>query len=106
MKYYLYDLRIETVDDPAAFNCSHKPEDALIVQGENISFAPGTAHFSHYALASLMPYIAAKQRADQESDWMKFESNIACPDPLCGARFRFIRTRRQAYDYEPIAKVD
>lgn len=104
MKYQLFDLLIETIGDPKTFNCSHKVGDGLIVKGENIMFKPGTSYFSQYALGSLMPYIAAKQRANQEGDFMFFESEIACPDPLCGARFVFNRTTQRTYDYEPIKK--
>ncbi len=101
MKYYLYDLEITTVGDPHKFNCSHRVGDALVVKGENISFKTGTKQFSHYTLAALMPFIAAKQRADQEKDFMYFETDIACSDPQCGANFRFKRLRKRTYDYQP-----
>lgn len=100
MKYYLFDLEIKTIGDPKTFNCSHKVGDSLIVQGESISFKPGTKRFSHYALGSLIPYIAAKQRATQETDWIYFETDIACPDPQCGARFHFKRGTKKEYEYE------
>ncbi len=102
MKYDLYDLKITIIGAPKTFNCSHTAGDSLLVSGENICFAPDTKQFSHYALATLMPYIAAKQRAEQSSDFMYFESEIACPDPLCGARFRFKRLERREYEYRPI----
>ena len=101
MEYYLFDLLIETTGDPKTFNCSHKVNEGLLVKGENIMFKPGTKQFSHYVLASLMPFISAKQRADQPNDWMYFESDIACPDPLCGARFHITRIKKRAYSYEP-----
>ncbi len=104
MKYYLFDLEIETIGDPKTYNCSHKVGDGLIVKGENIMFKPGTKQFSHYVLASLMPYVAAKQRASEESDFMYFESEIACPDPKCSALFRFKRLKKRLYSYEPIEK--
>jgi uncharacterized repeat protein (TIGR04076 family) len=100
MKYYLFDLEIETIGDPKTFNCSHTVGEGLVVKGENMSFKPGTKQFSHYALSSLFPYIAAKQRADQETDWMFFETDIACPDPECGARFRFKLGGKQEYEYQ------
>ena len=105
MKYQLFDLEIETIGDPATFNCSHRVGDGLIVTGENISFKPGTTCFSHYALASLLPYIAAKQRATSEDDWMSYETDIACPDPKCGARFRFKRLAESTYTYPAIDKI-
>lgn len=99
MKYELYELEITTVGDPATFNCSHVVGEGLVVKGENISFKQGTTQFSHYALASLMPYIAAKQRAQQPSDWMYYETQIACPDPQCGARFEFKRRQKRTHTY-------
>ena len=101
MKYNLYDLQITIVGDSETFNCSHKIGDTLVVKGESLSFKAGTEQFSHYALATLMPYIAAKQRAEQESDWMYYETDIACPDPKCGAIFRFERTGKTSHSYEP-----
>jgi uncharacterized repeat protein (TIGR04076 family) len=100
MKYQLFNLEIETIGDPASFNCSHKVGDGLIVSGENLLFKPGTKQFSHYALATLMPYIAAKQRTKSKNDWMFYESDIACPDPKCGARFRFIRRGSREHSYD------
>ena len=99
MQYSLYDLEIEVTGDPKSFNCSHKVGDTLLVKGENFSFKTGTKHFSHYALATLIPYIAAKQRAEQNSDWMHYETDIACPDPQCGAIFKFKRMKKVEYSY-------
>lgn len=101
MRYQLFDLEIETVGNPKTFNCSHKVGEGLHVRGENIMFKPGTKQFSHYALASLAPYIAAKQRANDKSDFMFFETDITCPDPKCGARFRFKRLPKKEYSYTP-----
>lgn len=102
MRYELYDLEITTIGDQESFNCSHKPGDGLIVKGENIYFKPGTKQFSHYTLATLIPYIAAKQRTNSETDWMFYETDIACPDPKCGAKFRFIRKRKSTYSYSSV----
>ena len=102
MQYFLFDLDIETVGDPKKFNCSHRVGDGLLAKGENISFKPGTKQFSHFALSTLLPYIAAKQRAVQKTDWMFFETDIACPDPKCAAVFRIRKTKRRVYEYSPI----
>jgi len=101
MKYKLYDLEIVTVGDPKTFNCSHKVGDTLVIKGENMAFKPGTNQFSHYVISALVPFIAAKQRANQKSDWMFYETDIACPDPLCGAIFRFKRLGTKEYEYSP-----
>lgn len=101
MRYSLFDLEITTLGDANSFNCSHRMGETLIVEGENISYKHGTEQFSHYALATLLPYIAAKQRSLQPVDWMFYETDIACPDPKCGAIFRITRTRKVDYQYSP-----
>lgn len=101
MKYQLFDLEIITTGNPKTFNCSHVVGQGVRIEGENVRFLPGTSQFSHYALATLMPYIAAKQRATQNTDWMLYETDIACPDPQCGARFRITQKDKQFYEYEP-----
>jgi uncharacterized repeat protein (TIGR04076 family) len=103
MKYKLYDLEIVTVGDPKTFNCSHKVGDGLVIKGENMSFKKGTEQFSHYTVATLIPYIAAKQRAEQKEDWMTYETEIACPDPKCGARFQFKRLGETTYSYSAVS---
>lgn len=99
MKYKLYDLRILTSGNEKLFNCSHVLGSGIEVRGENFSFIEGTTQFSHYALAALMPFIAAKQRVADEADWMFYEDLIACPDPQCGARFKIERIGRSVYEY-------
>ncbi len=99
MKYSLYDLRISTTGDEDIYNCTHVAGDGFEVRGENITFMNGTTHFSHYALATLLPFIAAKQRVCDEKDWMFYEDSIACPDPQCGARFKIERIGQSVYEY-------
>lgn len=103
MKYILYDLQISVIGDSNTFNCSHQIGDMLLIKGENLSFKPGTGQFSHYALATLIPYIAAKQRAQDTNDWMSYETDIACPDPKCGALFHFEQIGKREYEYTPIS---
>lgn len=99
MKYELNDICLITVGDPASFNCSHRVGDGFECKGENIIFNEQTKFFSHYVLATLIPYIAAKQRVEDQNDWMLFEKDIACPDPRCGAIFQFSITGKSRYEY-------
>lgn len=103
MKYMLNDIRVVTVGDPMEFNCAHNPGDGFECRGENLYFNEHTKQFSHFVLATLMPYIAAKQRAGDPNDWMQYEQDIACPDPQCSARFRFSVVERREYEYSSIA---
>ena len=66
------------------------------MHGENLVFA-GAATFSMYALAALLPLLPAKQRDTHPHDWMTTDTDIACPDPNCGARFRITRTARRSF---------
>ncbi len=99
MKYKLNDLKITVQGDPKIFNCSHELGQGFIVEGENFRLLKGTKYFSHYSFASVMPFIAAKQRAKDNNDWMKYENDIACPDPKCGAFLRIERIGERVYEY-------
>jgi len=101
MNYRLNNIRVTTVGDASTFNCSHKAGEGFLCNGENLSFLPGTKRFSHFVLASLMPYIAAKQRVRDKADWMQSETDIACPDPKCGAKFQFEIVGKSMYEYHP-----
>lgn len=101
MMYKLYDLEISTNGNTRSFNCSHVVGQGLIIEGENFRFKSNTKYFSHYVLSSLIPYLAAKQRANDKCDWMYFENEISCPDPKCGAKFAIKRRARNQYIYKP-----
>ncbi len=42
---------------------------------------PADKHFCIYALSSVLPLLAAKQRVLEANDWMERDSLVACPDP-------------------------
>ncbi len=95
--YPLYDLRVEVVvrktpeGKDAKLVCKHKVGDYFEVRGEMLYFPTDHQLFSMYALAALLPLLPAKQRMTHENDWMTTDTDIACPDPHCGAMFRIIR---------------
>ena len=51
-----------------------------LVESNQFRLPPGK-HFCIYALNSLMPFLAAKQRQLEAGDWLERDSLIACPDP-------------------------
>ena len=71
--------------------CKHTVGDYFELCGENLRFPPDQT-FSMYALAALLPLLPAKQRMTHDNDWMTTDTDVACPDPYCGARFRITRT--------------
>ncbi|HOV63325.1 MAG TPA: TIGR04076 family protein [Spirochaetia bacterium] len=95
-EFTLFDLRVEIVEGTKPMVCSHKAGDYFEVRGENLYFPEGQG-FSLYALAAILPLIPAKQRMTDENDWMSTDTDIACPDPNCGARFRITRIGRRTF---------
>ena len=89
--FELYDLKVEVIATEKPMVCGHHAGDYFLVQGEDIIFPQANA-FSMYALGALLPILPAKQRTKDRNDWMYTDSEIACPDPNCGARFRITRT--------------
>jgi uncharacterized repeat protein (TIGR04076 family) len=42
---------------------------------------PEGRHFCMFALASVLPLLAAKQRKQPPGDWLEKDSFVTCPDP-------------------------
>ena len=94
--FYLYDLQVETIRGEKDFVCSHEEGVNFRIEGENLVF-PKESRFSLYALAAILPLVPAKQRETAENDWMTTDTDIACPDPNCGARFRITRIAKREF---------
>lgn len=102
--FELYDLRVEVVATTRAMVCSHSVGDWFEVRGENLLLPPGQA-FSIYALAAVLPLLPAKQRVTAAHDWMTTDTDIACPDPNCGARFRITRLGTRTFHHGEVTAV-
>ena len=89
--FEIYDLKVEVIATDRPFVCGHHEGDYFLVEGEDLVF-PQTNRFSMYSLAALLPILPAKQRITDPYDWMSTDTEFACPDPNCGARFRVTRT--------------
>jgi len=46
-------------------------------------------------MLAVLPFIPAKQRPTHPNDWMTTDTEIASPDPHCGARLRITRLGRR-----------
>ena len=84
--------------------CSHRPGDYFELVGEELSLPPGQS-FSVFAIGALLPLLAAKQRMTDANDWMSTDSDIACPDPNCQARFRIHRTGKSTFRHSETTVV-
>ena len=102
--FELWDLRVEVTGDPLHMVCGHKVGDYFELSGENLTFPAGQS-FSIYALGALLPLLPAKQRMTDNNDWMTTDSDIACPDPNCGARFRISRTGKSTFRHSETTAV-
>jgi len=103
-EFTLFDLRVEVVGEPEQMVCSHRPGDWFELRGEDLSFPPGQT-FPLYPLAALLPLLPAKQRHTAPADWMTTDTEIACPDPHCGARFRIRRTGTSVFRHADVTRV-
>ena len=96
--FVLYDLKVETRKGRRPFVCSHRAGDSFLVVGENLLF-PAGATFSMYSLSAHLPLLPAKQRPTHANDWMTTDTDIACPDPNCGALFRITRLGKRTFSH-------
>ena len=103
-EFTLYDLEIEVVGEADQMVCDHRPGDRFTLRGESLSFPPGQT-FPLYPLAALLPLLPAKQRDTAPADWMTTDTEVACPDPHCGARFRIRRTGRSRFRHGDVTRV-
>ena len=87
----LWDLRVEAVIPPGAkVYCGARAGDYFELKGEMMTLPPGQG-VSIYTLGAVLPLLAAKQRPTHPNDWMTTDTEIASPDPHCGARLRITR---------------
>jgi uncharacterized repeat protein (TIGR04076 family) len=108
-EFELYDLRVEVIETGKPFVMHARPGDTFDVIGGRIVFPPGREpSFSLYAMLAVLPFIPAKQRPTHPNDWMTTDTEIASPDPHCGARLRITRLgkrrlRHADYSVVPLA---
>ena len=103
-EFRLYDLRVEVIATDRPMVCNHEEGDYFELSGENLSLPPGQT-FPIYPLASLLTFLPAKQRMTDDNDWMTTDTDIACPDPHCGGRFRITRTGVRTFRHSEVTVV-
>jgi uncharacterized repeat protein (TIGR04076 family) len=102
--FELFDLRVEVVATDRPMVCGHRAGDWFEVRGENLTFVAGQS-FSMYSLAALLPLLPAKQRRTHAHDWMTTDTDVACPDPNCGALFRITRIGTRTFRHRDVTTV-
>ncbi|MEM9952536.1 MAG: TIGR04076 family protein [Chloroflexota bacterium] len=79
--FELYDIRV-TVDEIRGDSvCGMAVGDYFEITESSKLRIPEGKHFCMYALNSVIPLIAAKQRELSENDWLSKDSQVVCPDP-------------------------
>jgi len=79
--FALYDLRVTVERIEGRSVCSLAVGDYFeLTESSRLRIPPGQ-HFCIYALAAVLPLLAAKQRQMSAEDWLERDSLVACPDP-------------------------
>lgn len=80
-EFSIYDLRVTVEAIEGRSVCSMAVGDYFeLVESSKLKIPEGK-HFCIYALGSILPLLAAKQRQLSENDWLETDTLIACPDP-------------------------
>src|SRR6202035_3721135 len=77
----LYDLRVTVERIEGRSGCGLAVGDYFEVTESSRVRIPAGKHFCLYALQSVLPFLAAKQRQLPDGDWLEVNSHVACPDP-------------------------
>lgn len=80
-EFELYDLRVTVVAIEGRSVCSLNVGDYFELTESNRVRIPADKHFCMFALSSVLPLLAAKQRQLAANDWLERDSLVACPDP-------------------------
>ena len=77
----LYDLRVTVERIEGRSVCGLEVGDWFELTESSRLRIPEGRHFCVYALQSVLPFLAAKQRELADGDWLEQDSLFACPDP-------------------------
>lgn len=77
----LYDLRVVVDRVEGRPVCGLVPGDFFEVTASSRLRIPAGRHFCLYALAAVLPLLAAQQRPLSGDDWLANDNEVACPDP-------------------------
>ena len=98
----LYDLRVTVERIEGRSVCGMEVGDYFEVTESSRLRIPAGRHFCMFALASVLPLLAAKQRKQPRGDWLEQDSLVACPDPDERLVMRVERLRRRTIPTESL----
>lgn len=79
--FELYDLRVTVTEIRGRSVCGMAVGDYFELTESSKLRIPEGKHFCIYALNSVLPFLAAKQRELTGNDWLARDNEIVCPDP-------------------------
>ena len=94
----LWDLRVTVESVEGRSVCGLAVGDYFDLTHSSWLSVPAGRHFCIYALAAVLPLLAAKQRELEDDDWLKRESLVCCPDPDERLVMRIDRLKRVTLD--------
>lgn len=101
-EFHLYDLRVTVVEIEGDSVCGMQVGDYFeLTESSRLRIPPGK-HFCVYALASVLPFLTAKERELEENDWLARDSHFMCPDPEERLVMRVERLRRRRLDSDEL----
>ena len=77
----LFDLRVTVDRIEGRSVCGLEVGDYFELTNSSQLRLPEGRHFCIFALQSVLPLLAAKQRQLPPSDWLERDSLVSCPDP-------------------------
>ena len=102
MDFELYDLRVTVASIEGRSVCGLKVGDYFEVTDSSRLRLPPDGHFCIFALSSVLPLLAAHQRALDPADWMARDTLVACPDPEERLIMRIERITRRTLDSDSL----
>jgi uncharacterized repeat protein (TIGR04076 family) len=100
--FEIYDLRITVESIEGRSVCGLQVGDYFeLSESCKLRIPPGK-HFCIYALNSVLPFLAAKQRVLADNDWLARDSLIVCPDPEERLVMRIERVSKRTMDSDEL----
>ncbi|MPZ26449.1 MAG: TIGR04076 family protein [Micromonosporaceae bacterium] len=94
----VYDLRVTVDSIEGRSVCGMAVGDYCELVHSAQLRLPDGKHFCVYALASVLPFLAAKQRDLPAGDWLEQDTRFTCPDPEERLVMRVERVGRRRID--------
>jgi uncharacterized repeat protein (TIGR04076 family) len=104
-EFELYDLCVVVEEINGNCTCNMQVGDSFYLKRSSNLSLPEGGHFCIWALNSVLPLLAAKQRHNHPADWIETDSRVTCPDPACGLIMRIDRRGTQTLKHDDVSPI-